>query len=231
MEVARYGQYCPIALGAEVLAERWTPIILRNLLVGCERFGEILDGAPGLSRSVLTQRLRTLERDGVVARTGAAATTRYALTEAGRELADVVLALGRWGARWRETLPEHHDPYLMLWTLSRLVDPAGLPRPRVVVRFDLAGGVTPDRYWLVVAPGGNEVCVTHPGGQEDGVVATEPGWLYRWHCGHVGLGAAIRDGGMHVTAPPWLQRALAEWSTLSPFAGLTPVTAAPHRTA
>jgi len=95
VQVAQYGQYCPIALGAEVLAERWTPIILRNLLVGCERFGEILDGAPGLSRSVLVQRLRGLERDGVGARTGSGATTWYRLTEAGYELADVVMALGR----------------------------------------------------------------------------------------------------------------------------------------
>ena len=230
MQVARYGQYCPIALGAEVLAERWTPIVLRNLLVGCERFGEILDGAPGLSRSVLAKRLRSLEHDGVVARTGSGAATRYRLTDAGRELADVVLALGRWGARWREALPEHHDPYLMLWTLSRLIDPAALPRSRVVVRFDLAGGVTPDRYWLVLARAGSEVCVTHPGGDEDGVVATDPTWLYRWHCGHVALGAAIRAGGMHVTAPPWLDRLLAHWGTLSPFAGLTPITPAPHRT-
>ena len=228
--VARYGQYCPIALGAEVLAERWTPIILRNLLVGCARFGEILDGAPGLSRSVLAQRLRSLELHGVVTRTGSRAETRYRLTDAGRELADVVLALGRWGARWRESLPEQHDPYLMLWTLSHLIDPATLPRPRVVVRFDLDGSAAPDRYWLVVGRSGSEVCVTHPGGEEDGVVATDPGWLYRWHCGHVGLGAAIRAGGMRVTAPPWLDRLLAHWGTLSPFAGLTPVIAAPPRT-
>ena len=65
-----YGQYCPIALGAEIFAERWTPIILRNLMVGCDRFGDILAGAPGMPRSVLTRRLRTLERDGVVTRSG-----------------------------------------------------------------------------------------------------------------------------------------------------------------
>jgi DNA-binding HxlR family transcriptional regulator len=231
VQVARYGQYCPIALGAEVLAERWTPIVLRNLLVGCERFGEILEGAPGLSRSVLVARLRSLERDGVVARTGSGATTRYRLTEAGHELADVVLALGRWGARWRETLPEHHDPYLMLWALSRLVDPATLSPPRVVVRFDLTGGRTPDRYWFVASRAGNEVCVSHPGGDEDGVVATDPTWLYRWHCGHVDLGAAIRAGGMRVTGPPWLHRLLARWGALSPFAGVSPVAAARRHTA
>ncbi len=229
--MVRYGQYCPIALGAEVLAERWTPIILRNLMVGCARFGEILDGAPGLSRSVLAQRLRSLESDGVVTRSGTGAGTRYALTQAGRELADVVLALGRWGARWRETLPEHHDPYLMLWTLSRLVDHSRAPRARVLVRFDLAGGGRPDRYWLLVSPGGSEVCVSHPGGDEDGVVATAPDWLYRWHTGHVGLGAAIRAGGMRVTGPPWLHRLLAEWGALSPFARMRPASAGQRESA
>jgi DNA-binding HxlR family transcriptional regulator len=99
-----YGQYCPVALGAEVFAQRWTPIILRNLLVGCERFGDILAGAPGLPRSVLAQRLRRLERDGIVSRSASS----YRLTACGQELAQVCLALGAWGARWRETRPEHH---------------------------------------------------------------------------------------------------------------------------
>ncbi len=134
-----YGQYCPVALGAEVFAERWTPIIVRNLMIGCERFGEILDGAPGLPRSVLSQRLRRLEACGVITRVPDRHGPVYRLTEAGRELGEVCLALGAWGARWREVLPAHMDPYLALWMLARLIDPAGLPRDRVVVRFDLAG--------------------------------------------------------------------------------------------
>ncbi len=221
--VSGYGQYCPIALGAEVFAERWTPIIVRNLMVGCERFGEVLEGAPGLPRSVLTQRLRRLERDGVVERTGAGRDVRYRLTDSGRELAEVVLALGVWGARWREAAPEHWDPYLILWTLSRLIDPDSLPRRRIVVRFDLTEPVTPNRYWIVASERGTEVCVTSPGFDEDGVVVTDVGWLYRWHCGKVALAAAQRAGGMVVTGPRWLVRTLSAWGTLSPFAGVRPV--------
>src|SRR5262245_39376603 len=102
-----YGQYCPVALGAEVFAERWTPIIIRNLMIGCQRVGEVLDGAPGLPRSVLSQRLRRLEACGVVTRTPGRGGPVYQLTEAGRELGEVCLALGAWGARWREVLPAH----------------------------------------------------------------------------------------------------------------------------
>lgn len=215
-----YGQYCPIALGAEVFAERWTPIILRNLLVGCRRFGEILDGAPGLPRSVLSERLHHLIRDGVVERTSGGRSATYLLTESGRELAEVCLALGVWGARWRDVLPEHHDPYLMLWTLSRLIDPATLPRARVVVRFELTDGRTPDRYWLVLTTTGNEVCAHHPGFEEDGVVRADAAGLLAWHTGRLSVDTAGDGAGLSVTAPRWLVREVRRWGRLSPFAGI-----------
>jgi len=123
-------------------------------MVGSDRFGDLLTGAPGIRRSVLTRRLRTLEREGLVARSDG----RYRLTPSGAELAQVCLALGAWGARWRESRPEHHDPYLALRTLAHLVDRAGLPQPRVVVRFDVTGGRGPRRYWLVPGATEREVC-------------------------------------------------------------------------
>ncbi len=215
-----YGQYCPVALGAEVFAERWTPIIIRNLMIGCERFGEVLDGAPGLPRSVLSQRLRRLEAHGVVTRRPGPGGPVYGLTEAGRELGDVCLALGAWGARWREVLPVHIDPYLALWMLARLIEPASLPRDRVVVRFDLTGPGRPSRYWVVATRRGSEVCVRPPGFDEDGIVTTDAQWLVRWHNGTASLAEAQKAGGMTLTAPRWLARALSEWGRLSPFAGI-----------
>jgi DNA-binding HxlR family transcriptional regulator len=213
-----YGQYCPIALGAEVFAERWTPIIIRNLMIGCERFGEVLDGAPGLPRSVLSQRLRRLEAHGVIIRQPGPGGAAYQLTEAGRELGDVCLALGAWGARWREVLPAHIDPYLALWMLARLIEPASLPQDRIVVRFDLTDRSKPDRYWVVASRRGNEVCVRHPGFDEDAIVTTDAHWLVRWHSGTASLAAAQKAGGMRVAASPWLTRTLSEWGRLSPFA-------------
>ena len=111
-----YGQYCPIARGAEIFAERWTPIIMRNILMGCETFTEIQRGAPGIPRSLLTQRLALLERQGIVERwpndNGRGA--RYLPTDAGRGLANVCFALGEWGARWLDVAPDHLDPYVAL---------------------------------------------------------------------------------------------------------------------
>ena len=220
-DVDGYGQYCPIALGAEIFAERWTPIILRNLMVGSDRFGDLLAGAPGIPRSVLTRRLRTLEREGLVTRSGG----RYRLTTSGAELAQVCVALGIWGARWRETRPEHHDPYLALWTLAHLIDRSELPQPRVVVRFDVTGGRGPHRYWLVVGPAEREVCAHDPGHGDDAVVTCDPAALIAWHCGRLALGTAMRAGTMTVTGPPWSVRTLAEWGRLSPFADVAPARA------
>jgi DNA-binding HxlR family transcriptional regulator len=222
MDMREYGQYCPIALAAEVFAERWTPIIIRNLHLGCRHFGELLDGAPGLPRSVLSQRLRTLGEDGVVARSQCGRSTAYELTECGRELAEICLTLGAWGARWRTAEPERQDPYLALWTVCRLLDPATLPRPRIVVRFDLVDERRPSRFWLVLDRAGNEVCVEPPGFAEDGVVSTDTGSLIRWYAGESSLGAAQRAGRMTVTAPQWLVRELSRWGRLNPYLAVAP---------
>jgi DNA-binding HxlR family transcriptional regulator len=106
--VRTYGQYCPIARASELLAERWSLIILRNIvLIGCRTFNQIADGAPGLSRGLLSKRLRELERAGVIEirpKAGGPGST-YAPTQAGRELSEVMLALQRWGAQWAELTP------------------------------------------------------------------------------------------------------------------------------
>ncbi|MFC7532649.1 winged helix-turn-helix transcriptional regulator [Actinoplanes sp. GCM10030250] len=209
-----YGQYCPIALAAEVFAERWTPIIIRNLHLGCERFTEILDGAPGLPRSVLSQRLRSLERTGVVHRTRTGRATAYTLTACGRELAEVCLTLGAWGARWREARPEDQDPYLALWTLSRMIVPGLVPRPRVVVRFQITDRPPPNLFWLVLSRTGNEVCAHSPGFPEDGQITTDTAGLVRWYASQSALTGQI-------TAPRWLRDSLTLWGRLNPFSRTT----------
>jgi DNA-binding HxlR family transcriptional regulator len=219
-----YGQYCPIALAAEVFAQRWTPIIIRNLYLGCGHFGDILEGAPGLPRSVLATRLRTLERDGVISRTTSGRGTRYALTEMGCELNDVCLVLGVWGARWREAQPADQDPYISLWIMSRLIDPESLPQPRAVVRFDLRGAprAARSRFWLLLDLTGNEVCVESPGFADDGVVISDTSSLVRWSAGQLTLEAAREAGGMAVAAPPWLERELSRWGRLNRYGSVEP---------
>ena len=162
-----YGQYCPIARASEILAERWTPIILRNLLHGSTTFTAIADGAPGIPRTILTKRLRELERVGVIEATPNPSGRGfvYRPSEAGRDLADVMAAMGRWGERWIELAPEHLDPGMVLhawvhWYLA--LD--RLPTRRVVVRFDfpvLRG--TGSSLWIIFDAERSEVCLHQPG--------------------------------------------------------------------
>src|SRR5688572_29433019 len=163
--VRTYGQYCPIARGAEIFAERWTPLIIRNLHLGCGSFTEILEGAPGLSRTLLSQRLKQLEQLGIV---GAAAKAdgrghRYELTQAGRDLFTVCLALGEWGAHWLEIAPEHLDPFVALWSMCNALRRDKLPERRVVIRFDFTGRQRRERFWLLIERQEPEICKTNPG--------------------------------------------------------------------
>lgn len=216
--VKGYGQYCPIARAAEVLATRWTPVIVRNLVLGCATFSEIAAGAPGIPRSVLSDRLRMLERYGLVERTP---DRRYHLTAAGAELEDVLTAMGTWGMRWLEVAPEDLDSHVVLWSMCRLMEINDqLPRRRVVIRFDLADAKQA-HYWVVLERSHAEVCVKPPGFDVDLVVATDSHWLAMWHMGRIPLGAAIRRGLIRVEGPQTLVRELAGWG-LSRFADVAP---------
>ncbi len=148
-----YGQFCPIARGSEILAERWTPIILRNLLLGCRTFGEIADGAPGIPRTLLSERLRSLEQHGIVRREPhpRGRGFLYGLTPAGEDLHETCVVMGMWGLRWLEIAPEHLDPYVLLWGICRELDRALLPERRITVRFDFREAPrAARRFWLVM---------------------------------------------------------------------------------
>lgn len=215
-----YGQYCPIARGAEIFATRWTPIIVRNLLAGCTTFGEIREGAPGISTAVLSARLRQLECHGIVRRTPnpSGRGARYELTDAGAGLGEVCTALGIWGARWLELAPEHLDAHTVLWTVCRLMDTAALPRDRVVVRFDVRDART-GRFWILARRDGAEVCVKPPGHDADLVVRADSRALVDWQMGWVPLGNAQRAGTMVLEGPVWARRELARWGGRHPFGG------------
>ncbi len=224
MPVTAYQQYCPIARGAEVFAERWTPLIIRNLYLGCRTFTEILDGAPGMSKTLLTERLRALERYEIIerhARPNGRGFT-YHLTASGQELVDVCMALGNWGAKWLEVAPEHLGPHVVLWNVARLAELSTLPRPRMVVRFDFTDLARENRYWLLLERAHAEVCLINPGQAEDLVVTTTSEWLAKWHMGWISFPSAQRRHLIKVDGPPALARALGSLGR-SPFSAIKPV--------
>jgi DNA-binding HxlR family transcriptional regulator len=222
--VRSYGQYCPIARASEILAERWTPIILRDILNGVNTFSELAEGAPGLSRTLLSSRLNELHRAGVIniEPKPSGRGRIYTPTEAGRDLGQVMLALGTWGERWTELAPEHIDPGVVLESWVRFyLDHARLPDRRVVVRFEFPDlPVKGNELWCIFNGTQSEVCRTHPGFNEDLVARIESRVLSEWHLGHITWTEAIRDDRIHVSGPPTLARALPTWNKKSRWAQL-----------
>ena len=219
-----YGQYCPIARGAEIFAERWTPLIVRNLHLGCGNFSEILAGAPGLSRTLLSQRLKQLERLGVVesARKPGGRGHHYQLTAAGHDLFAVCQSLGEWGARWLEIAPEHLDPFVALWSMCNALRRDRIPDRRFVIRFDFTGRPRREVYWLLIERDDTEICKTYPG-VEDLQITAEAEAFVKWHAGQLPWAQAIREGTIQLHGPPALVRAFPTWNGRSMFAHIKPV--------
>ncbi|HEX6317215.1 MAG TPA: helix-turn-helix domain-containing protein [Gemmatimonadaceae bacterium] len=220
-----YGQYCPIARGAEIFAERWTPLIIRNLYLGCGSFSEILEGAPGLSRTMLSERLKQLTRLGIVRTTpkGDGRGLRYTLTPAGAELFTVCQSLGAWGARWLEMAPENLDPFVALWSMCRALRRDRLPQRRLVVRFEFSGRPQRERYWLLIERGDTEICKTSPGLDEDLCITADAEAFVKWHAGQLTWAQAIRARRIQVDGPASLASAFPAWNARSMFAHIRPV--------
>jgi len=220
-----YGQYCPIARGAEIFAERWTPLIIRNLSVGCRSFSETLEGAPGLSRTLLAQRLKQLERLGIVESVSKpdGHGRLYELTSAGHDLFKVCVSLGEWGARWLEIAPPHLDPFVALWSMCNALQRDRLPDRRVVIRFEFTGRRAPETYWLLLEQGETEICKTYPGSDEDLFITAEAEAFVKWHAGQLEWIEATREGRIQLCGPSWLVEAFPTWNARSMFAHIKPV--------
>jgi len=219
--VKDYGQYCPVALASEVIAERWTPLIVRELVLGGRRFNEIDRGLPGISRSLLKQRLDHLERKGVVERVGFTHGRghEYRLTPAGRDLERVIMVIGEWAVRWMfsEPEPRNVDPVTLTWWMSRRLVADQVPDDRTVVQFDYAGE-DPTRIWIVLERREASVCTDPPGFDSDVVVTTEPVALMKVFSGITSYAHALESGTISVSGPPRLTRELPRWFAWSPFA-------------
>lgn len=219
-----YGRYCPVALGSDVLADRWTPLILRELILGNTRFNDIARGLPGISRSLLVQRLRHLERKGVLelwpSPTGRG--NEYHLTAAGKDLEGVVEALGRWAIEWLfdDLRPQEVDPVTLTWWMHRRINEDGLPPGRVVIEFD---HTAPERLaiWMVLDRGEASVCVQHPGFDPDVLVTTTTPAIAEVFQGLDTWTRAVSTGDIRVVGPPGLVRAFPKWFLWSPFADAT----------
>jgi DNA-binding HxlR family transcriptional regulator len=217
--VRGYGQYCPVAKAAEVLGERWTLLIVRDLMTGAHRYTDLHRGLPGISRTLLSARLRRLEADGLLERrAGTGGRAEYWLTPLGEDLQPALLAIGAWASRnyGRDPRRDELDPgVLMLW-IERAARREAFPPDRYVVRFDFPGS-RPPHAWLVVEERMPVACLDHPGVAVDLVVTCDVRTLHRIFAGRYALSAALRDGTLTLEGASAERRMFSRWFGLSPM--------------
>lgn len=180
MSQARYKQFCPLSMAAELLCTRWTMVLLRELVAGSTRFNDLRRGVPKMSPTLLSQRLKDLEAGGIVERTEVKSEKgvfEYRLTEAGRDLRPVVEAMGFWGQKWVEARLslKNLDPSLLMWDMRRNLNPSPLPDGRTVIQFLYHDLPTSKRsWWLIVEKQGDvDLCWYDPGFDVDLYVSTD----------------------------------------------------------
>jgi DNA-binding HxlR family transcriptional regulator len=220
-----YGQFCPIAKAAEILAERWTLLVLRELLCGSRRFNDLHRGVPLMSASLLSQRLDELERAGLVERRTEpeGRGPRYYPTAACEELRPIIEAIGFWGMRFVRTSynEDDLDPTLLMWDIRRNVRAEHLPPGRVVVRFEYPEQAAKWRVWWLVKERDAaelDLCLHDPGFPVDMTVTTSLRTMTRVWLGEADLAAAIRSGDLQLEGPPALRLGFYDWIGLSLFA-------------
>ena len=217
-----YGQFCTVARGAEVIAQRWTPLVVRELLCGSTRFNDIHRGVPRMSRSLLAERLRTLEEVGVVRRVTTGSGVEYRLTQAGEELRPIVMALGHWGARWIGSRLKRGqlDAGFLMWDIRRFMRVDECPDGRcIVIHFRLKDAQPGERlWWLVVSGGEADLCREDPGREVTLVVESTLRALTEVWTGDRQHEDAVRARTIRVVGAPQDAGAVWRWLGRSAFA-------------
>jgi DNA-binding HxlR family transcriptional regulator len=219
-----YGQFCPIAVACETLTERWTPLVVRELLAGSRRFNDLRRGLPLMSPTLLSKRLKTLERVGIIERIDDAETrsVEYRLTAAGHAIQPIVNELAVWGMTWGgDGLldPANLDAALLMWDIRRNVVVDHVPHDRVVAEFHLTGSTSnKSRYWLVLDDGEADLCLTDPGFDVDLYVDCHVSVMIRYWLGMTEIPEAVRAGDLRLTGSRALVRAFPTWFRRSSLA-------------
>lgn len=223
MRMKGFGQFCPVAKATEVLGERWTPLIIRELLCDDQSFNTLRKGVPLMSPSLLSSRLKSLEAAGVIDRIRSGKNVKYRLTEAGKELRPIVEQLGVWGQRWaRSDMSKVDlDPGLLMWDMHRNIDASYFSADRTVLRFEYFDFPPKQRlYWLVIENGDVDICVKDPGHDVDLFVRCPLKTMTHIWMGDMTVPKARRKHGLELTGNAAIKRDMESWIGRSQLAGI-----------
>jgi DNA-binding HxlR family transcriptional regulator len=222
-ERGSYGQFCPVAMAAEIVCNRWTALVLRELLCGTTRFNDLRRGVPRMSPSLLSKRLKELEEAGVIVAvpTSQPGVMDYKLTDAGEDLRPIVMQLGFWGQRWVESSLslKNLDPSLLMWDMRRSLQPTPLPPRRTTINF-IYPELSADRrsWWLVIDGEKVDLCLTNPGYDVDLYVSCPLRVMTAVWMGVAKLRTEVDAGHIRITGNKDIEKSMQQWLGLSVFA-------------
>lgn len=226
MAESGYGQFCPISKAMEILGEKWTLLIVRELLMGGHRFNELQRGLTHISPTLLTRRLQTLEEEGLVVKRKIHGQRGYEYypTESCKELMPVMEQIGHWGMRWaRDSMSgDDFDLELLMLYMQRSIDPDKLPGRETVIRFHFTDVEDFQTWWLVVEDEDVDVCIHDPGKEVDVYLNVDLRTMCELWMGDISYKRAIAEEKLQVVGPRALTRNISTWITPSMFAGITP---------
>jgi DNA-binding HxlR family transcriptional regulator len=220
-----YGQFCPVAKATEVLGEKWTPLIIRELITDDQSFNDLRKGVPLMSPSLLSSRLKSLERAGVIERNRTNNGIIYSLTKAGEELRPVIEQLGVWGQRWvrSDMSKKDLDPSLLMWDAHRRIDTSYFPDERSVLRFEFVDYPSKLRlWWLVIADGEVDICLKDPGHEVTLYIQSTLKTMTQIWMGDLSVAKATRDKLLRLKGDATIRKCMASWIGCSSLAGIKP---------
>ncbi len=220
-----YGQFCPVAKATEVLGERWTPLIIRELLSGEQSFNALRKGVPLMSPSLLSSRLKSLEATGVIRREKTGRGVTYSLTDSGEELRSIIEQLGVWGQRWARSdmRKKDLDPSLLMWDMHRRIDTSYFGDERTVLRFEFVDYPAKMRLWWLVVTGTEvDICLKDPGHDVDLLIQSTLKTMTQIWMGDLSVTRARREGLLRVTGNSVLNRSMTSWIGCSSLAAVKP---------
>ncbi len=218
-----YGQFCPIAKACEALGERWTILLIRELLCGSLRYNDFKRGLPLISPTMLSQRLSSLQARGLVERRHSKdqKSWEYHLTQAGRELEPTIMGLGAWGARWMRSQMSEDDlsVELLMWDMRRTINCDKLPIGRTVIHFEFTD-LSPvySHWWMLVDAGEVDLCVDNPGYDSDVNFRCSLKTMTQLWLGDVSLADVKADQSLTIRGAMTLTKDIPAWLRFSGFA-------------
>lgn len=221
-----YGDFCPVSKAAEILGEKWTLLIIRELLMGSTRFSQLERAIPRISATVLNTRLNALEKRGVIVRkrTPEQRGYEYQLTASGRELYPIVVQVGEWGMRWArgQMTDDELDVEVLMSDIYRRIDTDKLPGGQTVIQFQFTDLDKYGRWWVKINNGDSELCADNPGTEVDVYITTDLRTMTEVWMGDIKIKQAQDAGKLKVVGPPVYANNVSSWLGLHLLAGISP---------